>query len=265
MKRAILAVSVVLACAGVASAALPFFDDFEAGVNGTNTWYNWRSSPDTWPPPNPSGINNLLQTSSDHNITVGGSKSAKAVASDPAAWNAYSDFGAQSGNLRADVWVFEDNSYVGTQPVTNMLALIGDGANPGAFSDYIQIGVVPFWTTGSSAYGFRTRYNDANGLGYGVAGVARKSGWTKLSVEVDSLASGGQIRFFIDNNPVGTSYRAGANGGAGGLAPVDLRWVRLGNNSKTYENFWYDNVRVIPEPASLMLLALGGLLTLRRR
>ena len=31
----------------------------------------------------------------------------------------------------------------------------------------------------------------------------------------------------------------------GGLSPVDLRWVRIGNNNKSYENFWYDDVSVI--------------------
>ena len=40
----------------------------------------------------------------------------------------------------------------------------------------------------------------------------------------------------------------------------DLRWVRLGNNSKCYENFWYDDLSVVPEPASLLMLGLGGLL-----
>ncbi|MBI4578207.1 MAG: PEP-CTERM sorting domain-containing protein [Planctomycetes bacterium] len=266
--RPVLLSMAALACLSAAVVAAPnFHDDFEAGVGGTNTWYNWRSSPDPWPPPNPSGINNLLTTSTDHNHTPAGTKSARAWESDPAAWNAYSDFGADSGTIHTDAWLFEDFTHDGTnsaQPVTNMLSLYGDGANPGVFTDYIQIGVVPFYPSGSVRYGFRTRYNDSTGGGIIDTGVSRKPGWTHLAIDVDAMGLGGQIRFFIDGTQVGTSYRAGANGGAGGLSPVALRWVRLGNNSKSYENFWYDDVNVTPEPASLLLLGLGGIALLRR-
>jgi hypothetical protein len=269
MKRigAVLVLSALFA--GAATAALPFVDDFEAGVGGTHAWYNWNGGGgDPWPPPNPSGINNRLTTDGSHNHTPAGSQAARAHASDPAAWNAYSDFGAESGSIRAEAYLFEDFNNNGTnaaQPVTNMLSLYGDAANPGAFSDYTQLGVVPFYPSGSARYGFRTRYNDATGGGIIDTGVSRKAGWTQLAIEVDSLASGGQIRFFIDGAQVGTSLRAGANGGAGGLAGVDLRWIRLGNNSKSYENFWYDDVRVTPEPAAILLLGLGGVALLRRR
>src|SRR5574337_43360 len=40
-------------------------------------------------------------------------------------------------------------------------------------------------------------------------------------------------------------------------ASVAQTWVHLGSNSKTYQDFWYDNFRVVPEPASFCLLALG--------
>jgi hypothetical protein len=86
------------------------------------------------------------------------------------------------------------------------------------------------------------------------------AGWTKLSIEADDYASGGAVRFYIDNSLVGSSFRAGANGGAGGLSQVDLRYVRIGNNRKSYENIWYDDVRVsVPEPASATLLGLAGM------
>jgi hypothetical protein len=150
------------------------------------------------------------------------------------------------------------------QPVTNMLSVYGDAANPGVFTDYIQLGVVPFYPSGSQRYGFRTLYNDSTGGGAIDTGVSRKAGWTQLAIEVDALAIGGQVRFYVDGAPVGTSFRAGANGGAGGLSSVAMRWVRLGNNSKSYENFWYDDVQVTPEPASLAVL-LAGLSTVAMR
>jgi hypothetical protein len=56
----------------------------------------------------------------------------------------------------------------------------------------------------------------------------------KLSIEVDSVADGGEIRFFLDDAPVGTSQRSGA----------DLRWVMLGGLTYTYDNYWYDDVSV---------------------
>jgi hypothetical protein len=233
--------------------AVSFFDDFESNVQ-SSVWQPWTTG----------GNDNLLATSTDHNITLGGSKSARAFASDPAAWNGWADFGATGDKIRADVYLYEDFSNNGTnasQPVTNMLALFGDAATPNAFSDYLQLGVVPFYPGGSQTYGFRTRYNDANGLGIVDTGVSRKQGWTKLSIVADSYAAGGAVQFFVDDVLKGSSFRAGSNGGAGGLSQVDLRYVRLGNNSKSYENFWYDNVSVkpIPEPTALALLGFSGL------
>lgn len=259
MKVFITGIAIMACLSMTASAAPSFFDDFEAGVGGTYTWTAWSPGPPA---------NNVPTTSTDHNHTPGGQYSAKTPQSDPAGWVAYADFGAYGGTLYAEAYLYEDYNNDGTNPsfpVTNMFSLYGDAANPNAFTDYMQLGVVPFYPGGSQTYGFRTLYNDSNALGIIDTGVSRKAGWTKLSIEVDDLALGGQVRFFIDGTPVGTSYRAGANGGAGGLSPVDLRYVRIGNNNKSYETYWYDDVRVVPEPTGILLLLGGGLLALRRR
>jgi hypothetical protein len=244
-RRSVL-LSLAIALAPFASVfGTSFSDTFESGVS-SSIWTVWGGGP------SPNGINNLLTADTAHNITPAGAQSARAWASDPAAWNGYADFGATAGSLRADVYLYEDFSTPGTdpsQPVTCMLSLYGDsGSGPEAFTDYLQLGVVPFYPGGSVTYGFRTAYNDANSLGIVDTGVSRKAGWTKLSIQVDSVADGGQVQFFIDDLLVGSSFRQG----------VDLRWVRLGNNSKSYEDFWYDDVTVVPEPASVMLLGLGG-------
>src|SRR3712207_1982809 len=95
---------------GSASAAPNFFDDFENGVGGTpNQWQVIGSTNNSGT--TLSGINNRLTTSNSHNITPGGFNSAKATASDPAAWNAYSDFGTTTGAFTASVWMYEDRSY----------------------------------------------------------------------------------------------------------------------------------------------------------
>lgn len=258
MRVALFALCVALVSAAPASAYI-FSDDFEPSVDGS-VWHPWTTG----------GIDNLVTTDTSHSLSP--THAARVHASDPAAWNGWADFGAQSGPLRSDVYLFEDFSNPGTnpaQPVAIMLALMGDAALPNNFTDYLQLGVVDFFPGGSQTYGFRTRYNDATGGGIIGTGVTRKAGWTKLSIEADDYSSGGAVRFYIDDALVGSSFRAGANGGAGGLSQVDLRYVRIGNNRKSYENIWYDDVRVaVPEPASMTLLAFAGLAivgTARRR
>lgn len=223
----------------IAPASANLSDDFESGVNGA-VWAKWSG-----------GSQEILQSDSSHNHTPAGSKAARAYEADPTAYSAYADFGSTDGFVRADVWLFEDLSHDGTnpsQPVTNMLCLIGDtGGAVGFGADYLQLGVVPFWPGGSTTYGWRSKYGDANQGGSQSVGVARKQGWTHLAIEADALGSGGQVRFYIDGTQVGTTQRS-AN---------KLRWVRLGNNSKSYENFWYDDVNVVPEPGSILALGAG--------
>jgi hypothetical protein len=117
-----------------------------------------------------------------------------------------------------------------------MLSLWGDSqTGPEARTDYLQLGVDPTFPGGGTTFGFRTKYNDDNGIGAVDAGVERKeSDWTKLAIEADSVAAGGQVRFFIDDVLVGTSQRTG----------VDLRWVMLGGLTYTYDNYWYDDLTV---------------------
>lgn len=252
MSKLLLAGAVIAAIVLVSpiQAAVPsFYDGFESGVQGS-IWSKWTGS-----------NQEILQGATDvwKNKTPGGDKSARAYEADPTGYSAYADFGSYNGFVRAEVWLFEDKNRDGTntaQPVTNMLCLIGDtGGAVGFGADYLQLGVVGFWNLGgagyTTTYGFRTAYNDANSLGYGNANVQRKSGWTKLAIEADALSAGGQVRFYIDDALVGTSQRTAEY----------LRWVRLGNNSKSYENFWYDEIRVVPEPSSLLALG-GGLLGL---
>lgn len=225
--------------------AVNFSDDFEGNVS-SSIWT-------PWPTAAPAGINNLLTTSTDHNHTLGGTKSARATASDPAAWNGYADFGSTAGFVRAVVYVYDSLSNNGTnpsEPITNMLALVGDtgSSTPGFSTDYLQLGVVPFLPGGSTGYSIRSRVNGSDPSAD--TNVDRADGWTKLAIEADALVDGGQVRYYINDVQVGTAARS---------TGVNLRWVRLGNNSKTYENFWYDDVSVVPEPSSVIIASLGML------
>jgi hypothetical protein len=235
---------VALLAAPAAAQGVSHFDDFESGVG--SEWTVWNT---VAPPGTPTANQNKLTADTSHNHTPLGVQSARAHASDPAAWNAVYDFGARSGPVRAQVYVFEDFNYTGPQPVTNMLALVGDtGGTMGFGTDYLQLGVVQFLPGGNTKYSTRSRNSGADNSTD--TGVSRSAGWTKLEIHADSLGSGGQVRYYINDNLVGTNARS---------AGADLRWLRLGNNSKSYENFWYDDVTVnVPEPSSIAMLGLGG-------
>ncbi len=251
MARVSMAGCLLMAFCASVTAAPNLYDDFENGVGGDIVYAPWGNVSGDSTTPN--GINNLVATATNEH-SVSGIRSARAFASDPAAWNGFTDFGATGDAVHAEVWVFEDRTDPGTgNPVTNMLSLYGDSGsnNPGDFTDYLQLGVVPFYPAGSQGYGWRTASGGINN-----ANTSRKQGWTLLAIDADALADGGQVRFSIDGALVGTSVRA---------AGVNLRWVRIGNNSKSYENFWYDDLRVTPEPASMLLLLVGGALLPRRR
>ena len=137
-----------------------------------------------------SGINNRLTTSSDHNITPSGVNSARAFASDPAAWNAYADFGTTAGAFRASVWMFEDRSYSSlddannNQPVNGFLGIVGEsGGNP-AFTEFLYLGVV-------GQGGSRTHYGTRSlSGGFFTSAIPRESGWTKLTIDADAAGPG---------------------------------------------------------------------------
>jgi hypothetical protein len=238
---------------GSASAAPSFFDDFENGVNGNHTYAPWGNN--TGDPTSPNGINNLLTTDTSKNHTPAGSKSARAFASDPAAWNGFADFGSTTGPIHAEVWTFEDHSDPGTSnPVINMLCLIGEASGNPSFTDFLYLGVIG---QGGSSQFYGTR--SATG-GFTTSTIAREAGWTKFTIDADAV--GGQVRFYVDtpslpDTLIGTSAR-NAN---------SLRFVRLGANNKSYENVWYDDLSVVPEPGSVAVLAFGaaGLGLARRR
>lgn len=204
-----------------------FFDDFEIGAR-TVRWQKWPEATEA------------LESACNHNHTPYGLKGAQVVEADPYSYASYADFGVTAGPVYAEVWVydpFDDDGSVFARPVSIGLALVGAAASPENYTDYIQLGVVSYWHPDglTQNYGYRTRYQDVSGGGFAVTDVPRKQGWTKLGIAAEALASGGQVRLYVDDQLIGTSYRT---------VGVNLQYIRLGVNAKSYDYIWYDDVIV---------------------
>jgi len=241
MRKVCVMVSVLAMAAAPAWAAFPFFDDFESGDMS-----NWTQTPGS-----DAALSIFGPDSFKNQVPAGGLYSARqsALVATGNGIQSFHNFGPQSGAVKAEVWMFED--FTSTQdPVQGGITLTAqNGSGEPDFAEFLRIGVLQFSGT-NTEYAFRT----ATG-GFVTTGVARKAGWTKFGIEADGLGDGGQVRFFIDDVMVGTSSRSGA----------DLSVITIGQNFNNTENFWYDGVSVTPEPASLALIGLGGLVLLRRR
>lgn len=244
MKSLLVSIVAVAVFSVTAVASLPFTDDFENGVgnwtqtpgsNGSLSWWG----PDEWKNIVPGGAGNNEN---------GHSAYQPANYVNNKGFQSYYNFDAQSGYVKAEVYMFEDyNPQFDT--VNGAMTLTAANANGEPdFAEYLRIGVLHY-SGDVHKYSFRTSTG-----GFVVTDVARKSGWTKLGIEADAIADGGQVRFFVDDDFVGSSVRSGA----------DISVITLGQNFNNQENFWYDGVSVVPEPASALLLLIG-LPLLRRR
>lgn len=229
----VLAVGLLVGSAA-AQVSLPFFDSFE---NGLSLWYRWPEATES------------LQLDEGHSSSP--THAAKAVEADPWGYASFADFGPQAGSVYAEVLVFDDFDDKGTdrdRPVSNMLALIGASDRPDDWTDWLQLGVVAWCDPGglTQKYYIRTRHRDVQAPPINCldTGVYRRHGWIKLGIWADAWADGGQVRFYIDDVLVGTSQRSLDDWGD----PVDLQFVRLGLNFKSYDSQWYDNVRVAESP-----------------
>jgi hypothetical protein len=83
--------------------------------------------------------------------------------------------------------------------------------------------------------------------------TARSTEWTRLTALIKSTT----VEMYVDGNLEYTSPRS----------PFTIDSVVVGSGLSSQVEIWFDdlNIEVIPEPASLSLLGLGGLALLRRR
>ena len=226
-----------------------FFDNFDSGVSGS-TWAAVAGA-------------NTFVLDGDNAHTFGGSAgSAKQVNADPfiyymRAINGWSAGTVQPGQaIVADVKFWDDATpFNGTQPLGGGLMLASDNS----LTDFYQLLVNSGTAIGGNATDYLIR-SKANGNVD--SHVVRSQGWHDFAIEVLPYTGLNDVQYYIDGNLVGTLNREN-----GDLAMTELR---LGLSVKTPGSpFWYDNVSVdtvvIPEPASLALVTLGGLALLLPR
>jgi hypothetical protein len=264
MKNFLAAITLSVCLAGLAEAqgVVPFSDDFDPSPHAT--YVPWPGTP-----------SDLLASDTAHALSDG--HSVRAFASDPGNWtssyaltnNLANGF---TGAVSADVYVWDDNSVAntGATPVNAMLAYAGANGTttPGFGTDYAELGIISGNTANVNDWVVRVRsYDQAHGTTWFDTGISRASlaaTWVHLQIIADALPSAGGdglYHFFINGSEVVSNLTSLSRNSS-----VGDQWVRMGSNSKTYQDFWYDNFHVVPEPATfaLALVAMIGFVNYRR-
>lgn len=250
MKRCIAVLSLLLLAVSSAQAAppLPFFDDFNSGIQPVYV---------PWPGGAPA--QNSMASDTSHFLGASGA-SARAFATDPGAWTLNYPMSTDpstgvKGGVSTSVWVWDD--VTAQSPVNAMLAFVGANGttNPGFGTDYAELGLISGNTAspGNTDWVIRVHRDSPQPIWHDT-GVARTPGWTLLTITGDPLPSeggDGLWHFYINGIAVGPTNLAREN--------VGLQWSRIGSNSVTHQDFWYDNfsVSAVPEPSSIALLGVG--------
>lgn len=250
---ALVTLSLCLVSMANAQGVVPWFDDFDPGPHAS--YVPWPGTP-----------SDLLASDTAHALSDG--HSVRAFASDPGNWtSSYAltgDFtNGFTGRVSTDVYVWDDNSVAntGATPVNAMLAYVGANGTttPGFGTDYAELGIISGNTANVNDWVVRVRsYDQAHGTTWFDTGVSRTSvaqTWVHLQIIADALPSAGGdglYHFYINGNEVVSNSTSLARN-----STVGDQWVRIGSNSKTYQDFWYDNFSVVPEPASFCLVAIG--------
>lgn len=239
------AVAICLIASVPAMAVNLFYDDFESGVSGSSwalvnagqSLLNGDTGGHHLGTQSAKQVNAFTNGVSDVYYMKTTTTAINTVGTIPTGMREVASVQFWDENIRTDV--SNDSSI----DIRGALMLAGDHAS----TDFYQLGVNS--TVSVNNYFWRTLNGSFD------TGVARTQGWHDLRIEVFPWTGSNDVQFYIDNALVATGNRRAAGA-------VDMNELRLGISIRTPDSpFWFDNASLdmVPEPASITLIALGGL------
>ena len=182
----------------------------------------------------------------------------------------YQDFGAEFTSSDTDPITFSimiqlgaDNDWW-TREYVEIRGYEGAGYADGELQQIIALGVSSSSVPSTDFYMDRVLYG---GEGYANFTLPKTTDWVKLSAEVKTNTVDFYYQTLVDpiGAPTGPLNPAVFDHSSTMTEGVTFDCVVVGSGLSTNTDVWFDDILVTPEPASLVLLALGALALVRRR
>lgn len=232
-KIMLLGVSVVLLCLPTRAFGL-WSDDFDSygdgqNLQGVNGWKGWDNSA-----ANAANVSSAVASSAPHSVAITPTGPSDLV-------HELSTPGTGQYTFSADTYLPAGSTGV---PFFIMLNTYNDG--------------------GAKNWSLQQQFDNGTGLvssadGHGIATPIIYNQWVPIRVDIDLGANTQAFTYGTTTLFSGVSWTEGASGGG----TLDIGAVNLWNNNASV--MYYDNMSLVPEPATLGLVLVGGLAMLKRR
>lgn len=240
MKRLALLCAVALTASSL-SAQVLFTDDFESYTDNASTLKTNAGKWDT----NTFAVSPSGPSTADFH---GGSKSIAMANTEAGGMTA--SFTASKASLTQSIivtyWLRDNGASVGRE-MLQMASYPGGAWGGGTAENILCMG--PYSTTNQTQYHARVAYPSAT-ENWKTTGVARKSAWVKMQIEVGTIWSATAVRFFIDD--VVTPNTGYSGGATRAYNQVTTGWnsIKIGSVAGTaLKNSYIDDVTIQITPA----------------